>query len=210
MSAPTPAPPPASTAVRLPLPFWVRVTAEVSIDFSLPFTVIEVNFTSSTAPPLNLPSGLASITTPLAPSPIVGNLNDITVSDNRGGSFGWTLSATMPAFTGSPNSNTIAASRLAATPACAPATNATAWDYEAVGKTAITGFDATLNAPGVSAGGAGQNFGSAVNLCTKDGQENPTTQSSGGVYNVTSTLTLTVPAFQAADRYTSTITVLLA
>jgi hypothetical protein len=152
---------------------------------------------------------LGTLTTPLAPVVIAGTLNDITVSDNRGGTNGWSLTASGTAFTGVP-SGTIAASNLKATPSCAAATNSTAWDYSAVGKTAISGFDATLNAGGVTAGSAAQAFGSTVNLCTKDTTANSTTGSTGGVYNVTSSLSLTVPAFQQAARYTAVVTVTLA
>src|SRR6202158_3615742 len=69
MIAPSPVPPPAITAVRLPLPFSVRVTAEVLIRCSLPFTVIEFSLSSRIAPPLNLPKGFASTTVPRANAP---------------------------------------------------------------------------------------------------------------------------------------------
>ena len=152
---------------------------------------------------------LGTITSPFAPTVIAGTLNDITVSDNRGGTNGWSLTATGTSFTGVP-SGTIAASALTATPSCAAATSSTAWDYSAVGKTAISGFDASLNAGGITAGSAAQAFGSTVNLCTKDTTANSTTGSTGGVYNVTSSLSLTVPAFQQAARYTAVVTVTLA
>jgi hypothetical protein len=58
-----------ATAVRLPLPFSVRVTAEVLIRCSLPFTVIEFSRSSRMAPPLNLPKGFASTTVPRADAP---------------------------------------------------------------------------------------------------------------------------------------------
>ena len=152
---------------------------------------------------------LGTITSPFAPTVIAGTLNDITVSDNRGGTNGWSLTAAGTSFTGVP-SGSIAAAALKATPSCAGATNSTAWDYLNAGKVAISGFDATLNAGGVSAGSAAQAFGSAVNLCTKTTAVNAGTGSSGGVYNVTSSLALTVPAFQQAARYTAVITVTLA
>ena len=152
---------------------------------------------------------LGTITSPFAPAVIAGTLNDITVSDNRGGTNGWSLTATGTGFTGVP-SGTIAASALTATPSCAAATSSTAWDYSAVGKTAISGFDASLNAGGITAGSAAQAFGSTVNLCTKSTAVNATTGSTGGVYNVTSSLSLTVPAFQQAARYTAVVTVTLA
>src|SRR5258708_3590860 len=69
MIAPSAVPPPAITAVRLPLPLSVRVTAEVLIRCSVPFTVIEFSRTSRIAPPLNLPKGFASTTVPRAAAP---------------------------------------------------------------------------------------------------------------------------------------------
>ena len=54
---------------RLPLPFIVRLMADVSIFCSLPFTVIEVSLSSREAPPLNLPKGFASTTVPRAEAP---------------------------------------------------------------------------------------------------------------------------------------------
>ena len=152
---------------------------------------------------------LGTITSPLAPTTIVGNLNDITVSDNRGGTFGWTLSAVMTNFTGVP-SGTLASGQLTSTPTCVPATAANAWDYNAVGQTAIAGFDPTLNAPGTTAGAAAQAFSGTVNLCTKSTAVNATTQTTGGVWNVGSPLTLVVPAFQLAAKYTATMTITLA
>jgi hypothetical protein len=157
----------------------------------------------------NTTVNLGTLTTPLAPVVIAGTLNDITVSDNRGGTNGWSLTASGTSFTGVP-AGQIAASNLKATPSCAAATNSTAWDYSAVGKTAISGFDDTLNAGGVTAGSAAQAFGSTVNLCTKNTTVNGTTGSTGGVYNVTSSLALTVPAFQQAARYTAVVTITLA
>ena len=69
MIAPSAVPPPAITAVRLPLPFSVRLMAAVLILCSLPFTVIEFSRSSSKAPPLNRPKGFASTTVPLADAP---------------------------------------------------------------------------------------------------------------------------------------------
>ena len=152
---------------------------------------------------------LGTVTSPLAPTDIVGNLNDITVSDNRGGTYGWSLTASMPNLTSS-GSNTISNAAAKVTSACAAATNGTAWDYSAVSKTAISGFDATLNASGVSAGATAAPLSGTINLCVKDTNPNATTQTTGGVYNVTGTITLKVPAFQKAAKYTSTVTITLA
>ncbi|HCK78527.1 MAG TPA: hypothetical protein DHW34_00755 [Actinobacteria bacterium] len=152
---------------------------------------------------------LGTVTSPLAPASIVGNLNDITVSDNRGGTSGWSLSAVLTNFTGS-TGKSMNKSTLTATPTCAAATVGEAYDYTAPGKTAISGFDASLVAPGAAAGSSAQSFSGTVALCTKDGQQNSTTDTTGGVYTVRSLVTLTVPAFQAADRYVATMTITLA
>jgi len=152
---------------------------------------------------------LGTVSTPLAPKTIVGTLNDITVTDNRGGTNGWTLSATAVNFTGTP-SGTISNGALTATPTCVAADATNAWDYSNANKVAISGFDATLNAGGNSAGSAAQAFSGTVNLCTKNTTVNATTGSTGGVYNVGGSLTLVVPAFQKAARYVSTITITLA
>jgi hypothetical protein len=151
---------------------------------------------------------LGTLTSPLSPVPINARMNDITVTDTRGGTFGWTLSASLTDFDGS-GSNAISRGQLAISPTCSPATSANAWDYDAVGQAAIPGFDASTIAPGASAGSASQTFASAVALCTKNTDENVTTGSSGGVYNITGPLLMTVPAFQAADKYTAVMTVLL-
>lgn len=152
---------------------------------------------------------MGSITSPFSPTTIIGNLNDITVSDTRGGTFGWSLTASMTGFTGAA-SNTLPNSALKATPTCSAATVGDAWDYDAPGQTAIAGFDPSLVAPGQAAGVAAQSFGGTVSLCTKNTDENLTSGSSGGVYTVKSTLSLTIPSFQAADKYTAIMTITLA
>jgi hypothetical protein len=151
---------------------------------------------------------LGTLTSPRAPTTVTAKLNDVTVTDNRGGTFGWSLSATMLDFSGNAG-NSLSRSQLVATPICQPATSADAWDFDAAGRTPIEGFDPTFNAPGQVAGSAAQQFSAPVSLCTKDTADNLITGSSGGVYNVLTTLVLTVPAFQAADKYTSVMTVLL-
>jgi hypothetical protein len=153
---------------------------------------------------------LGTVTSPLAPTAIVGNLNDITVSDNRGGTFGWTLSAAMPSFSGTP-SGAIANTAAVVTSTCAAASNSTAYDYSnaSTSPVAISGFDDTLNASGASAGATSAALGSSINLCTKNTTTNATTGSTGGVYNVGGTITLTVPAFQKAAVYVTTMTITL-
>jgi hypothetical protein len=85
---------------------------------------------------------LGTITSPLAPAPVSGTLNDVTISDTRGGSYGWSLTATLTNFTGA-TGKSMAKSTLTATPGCATATNGNAWDYSAPSKTVISGFDSS-------------------------------------------------------------------
>jgi hypothetical protein len=160
---------------------------------------------------------LGTISVPLAPVVITGTLNDIQVSDNRGGTFGWSLTATMPDFTSQQGVGaTIDNAKLAANPTCVkagtPGTFA-ARDFDT--GTAIAGYDPLFSAP-AGAGAAG-NFGGTVNLCTKaDGtitspaSDPGYTGSTGGVWNISSPLVLSVPAFQASGKYSSTMQVLLA
>jgi len=151
---------------------------------------------------------LGSIVSPTAPTALNGTLNPITVSDNRGGTFGWSLTAVLSNFSGA-TGKTINKSRANLTAGCSPATAGTAWDYSAVGQTAVSGYDSFYAATGATSGG-NQSFGSAVNLCTKDGTINATTGSTGGIYNATAGVTLLVPAFQASDSYVAVLTVTLA
>ena len=148
---------------------------------------------------------LGTVSVPLAPTAITGRLNDIVVSDNRGGTFGWSLTATMPNFT-STTGGVIANSRATVNPSCVAATSLTALDYTT--GVAIVGFDSTKNAPGESAG-ASLDLSATRNLCTKTTATNTDTGSSGGVYNVGGTIVLTVPAFQKAGVYVTTMTITL-
>ncbi len=54
-----------------------------------------------------------------------------------------------------------------------------------------------------------RDFAGAQNLCTKGTAVNATTQTTGGVYNVTAPVDLIVPAFQAAAAYNGLMTITL-
>src|SRR2546425_4757345 len=56
-------------ALPISFPFSERTSEEVSTGSSLPFTLIEVSFSCSEAPPLKRPSGFASTTVPVAVAP---------------------------------------------------------------------------------------------------------------------------------------------
>src|SRR5207237_10012913 len=66
INAPRPAPPPISVAERLPLPFSLRATAEVSTGTFCPLTSIDVSLSCNNAPPFKRPSGCAVTTVTVA------------------------------------------------------------------------------------------------------------------------------------------------
>lgn len=150
---------------------------------------------------------LGTVQSPFSSTAIPGDLNSITVTDNRGGTFGWSLTAQLSDFTGI-GGNTIDNSLLSIDPDCSAATPANAYDYAAPGQTVVFGFDPGQVAPGVT-GGISQSFGGAVQLCTKSTTDNPTTGSTGGIYSVRAPVSLNLPAFQAADAYVALMTVTL-
>jgi hypothetical protein len=177
----------------------------------------------------NTQINLGTITTPLAPRYIVGNINDIVVSDSRGGTFGWSLTADLDGALTAPGA-TISAANLTASPSCTQATTANAFDYDAPkddlgttgvdeSKVVISGFDPSFNAPAPTNGAANQAFGNdtvtagtltTVQLCNKPANTtNAITDSTGGVFYVVAPVTLTVPSFQAAGTYTAVMTVTL-
>ena len=143
------------------------------------------------ANPSNTIVNFGSLTSAVTPGTATAFLNSITVTDARGGTTGWSLTATATNFADS--TKTINKSNLAITPTCA-----------------ASGAQSANAAPGTTTSAAGTSFSGTVNLCTKDTQVATTSQSTGGVYTVTAPLTLTVPAFQIVGTYSSTVTVTLA
>lgn len=152
-----------------------------------------------TAAPATPPGGTqpgnttnCQLTSQVTDTPMFASLNPVTVTDARGGNFGWSLTATMPNL--SDGTHSISNSRVSISPSCA-SVNAN-------------------SAPGITCGTASQDFGQAapgVTLMIKDTQVAPApgSQTSGGQWQVSAPLQLNVPAFQAAGQYNSTITVLL-
>jgi len=147
-----------------------------------------------TAAPITPPGGvqpgnIAGCGMPVqtANTKMYGTLNPVTVTDNRGGTFGWSLTATLPNL--SDGTHSIVNTNVAITPTC-------------------TSVNAG-SAPGAVSGSALQNFSGTVSLCVKDTQiaAAPGSQTSGGQWQVTAPLTVNVPAFQAAGQYNSTLTI---
>jgi alpha-tubulin suppressor-like RCC1 family protein len=128
-----------------------------------------------------------SIESPVAPAVVTGDLNRLQVVDDRNGSFGWALTASLSDFTGTGGA-TMSRSALVASPLCSSTPD---------------------SAPGFVSGGPNQNFSGLVQLCSKDAQTG-TGGTTSGTYTIDADLILTVPAFQAADSYTAVLTVTLA
>lgn len=182
---------------------------------SVTVTVLAGNLTQRAYPTGGNPNAttiaLGSITTPLGLTAVPGNMNSITVSDNRGGDFGWSLNAVLTDFTGALG-NTIDNSNLTITPSCAISADGAAFGYGLTTNdpagTPIPFYSSALSATGVSSA-TSSNLNGTVNLCTKDGTNNLTTQTTGGVYTVIAPVSLNVPAFQAADVYSAKMTITL-
>jgi hypothetical protein len=119
---------------------------------------------------------------------LTGDLNTITVTDNRGGLEGWSLTAEIDGPLTAGGGATISEGNLSGTPTCTVA--------------------AAGSATGVSTGGL-QDYSGAVNLCTKDTTADSDGDTTSGQYTVTQPLSLVVPAFQAAGTYNATITITL-
>jgi hypothetical protein len=115
-----------------------------------------------------------------------GKLPAINVTDNRGSTLGWELSAEVTDFTGVPG-GTIPASALTWTPSCTDHTGATNASVAAAGTAGAAVNEATLcSGPASSAGTV-----------------------TGGSFDAAADLSLTVPAIQLAGTYTATLTLTL-
>jgi hypothetical protein len=144
--------------------------------------------------PITLANGKLTPCAVAVPSVVTtysGQLNPVTVSDTRGGTTGWTLTATAPNLTDA-SSHVISNSLLTITPACA--------------------VDATApgSALGITAGAANQPFSGTVTLCTKDATTLNAGATTGGLYDITTAgngVQLAVPAFQAPGNYTTNMTI---
>jgi len=111
-------------------------------------------------------------------------LDRLRVIDIRG-VYGWMLSAALSDFRSGDNS--IAAARLTLDPACAPGS--------------------PYSAPGILDAGE-SSFASPILLCAKDDQIGGG-GSTGGEYDITGAMTLTVPSFQPTGTYRAVMTVFL-
>jgi hypothetical protein len=137
-----------------------------------------------------------AVTSSVTGSTVNRNLNPITVTDARGGLADWSLTATMPNLTNG-GSGIIENGNMAIS-----------------GITCAETADAPGSAQGQSAGGNTTFAAGSITLCngpaSNAGYVVSDGDTSGGKWVVNGSLALSVPAFQTAGSYTSTITVLLA
>jgi hypothetical protein len=132
---------------------------------------------------------MGAVTTSISSQTLGGFINPITVTDVRGGTATWSLTADMPDLVGS-----------------GTAAGASIEDENLV----LGGVSCTA-APGSATGitqGAGGNFGgTALTVCdASSNAANSAGDTKGGQWVASAPLTLTVPAFQQAGAYASTIT----
>ncbi|WP_037605515.1 WxL domain-containing protein [Streptacidiphilus rugosus] len=167
------------TKAAAPMPFTVTATVKPGdLQQTLNSTVLagtlSMTQTGSTVTmtPVNFGTGGAS----------TGALNTVTVQDYRGGTTGWTLSASNTPFTG-PGAS-IPAAALSWTPAC----------------TTAAGSPSTC-VPG-SAGAVGATGATLAST--------PAGTLTGGSFTVDAGLSLAVPTFAAPGGYSSTLTLTLA
>jgi hypothetical protein len=153
--------------------------------------------TTVNAGPLEMAQGgaqitLSNITLNGKPQNVNGNLNQVTVSDFRGSTLGWTLNATATDFKGS-TGGTISAGSMTVTPACGD-------DPAGLAQAGLSSFPSTV------AAGPAATMGSQVVLCSEQGTSTTPPSVTGGVFDVTGGLTVALPAYMLAGNYTDTIT----
>ncbi|WP_436775530.1 hypothetical protein [Yinghuangia sp. YIM S09857] len=113
-----------------------------------------------------------------------GSLNQVTVTDSRGGALGWSLTGTMTDLVAANGTDKIPAGNIAWTPSCAAAQGS---------------LDEVAN------GTAGPLGSTASMLCSVA----PDGSTTGGRFTADAQLALTTPEFAAAGSYTGTLTLTL-
>jgi len=107
-------------------------------------------------------------------------MNSVTVTDLRGGTYGWTLSASIPNPLIDEYADTLAAAQVK-----------------------ISGITCTPNPDSApSTVGVGGAFGTTRTLCVVAAGALGANQSGSGIYDVTAQMSLDVPAFQHHGQYT--------
>jgi hypothetical protein len=134
-------------------------------------------------------TGQDHVTVGVVDQTMLGSLNPITVTDQRGGAAGWSLTAQLDGPLADVSGFTIPTGSVSVTGlSCAPTTGS-----------------ATRRL------GAGGVLDTTVTLCGVDtGVDDSAGSSGGGQYTVDGTLEVDVPAFQPAGEYSATLYVTLA
>jgi hypothetical protein len=132
-------------------------------------------------------SGLPAVTVGVAPQVLEGALNPVTVTDVRGGAAGWSLTAALSGPFTEVGTGQISESAASLAPTCTE-----------------------LEGSATQSPGSGGVLSNAVTLCGVDpGIDDSIGQSGGGQYTVRGRLTVTVPPFQKAGEYSSTLVITL-
>ncbi|MEY9877452.1 hypothetical protein ABH931_006976 [Streptacidiphilus sp. MAP12-33] len=168
------------TTASSPAPFTVTATVKPGdLQQTLNSTVLSGTLsmtqagTSVTMTPVPFGTGGAS----------TGTLNTVTVQDFRGGSTGWSLTASNTNFTG-PGTASLPASALSWSPTCSTTSGSPS--------TCVAGTAGAVGATGATLAST------------------PPASLTGGQFAAGAGLTLTVPAFTAPGAYSSTLTLTLA
>ena len=128
---------------------------------------------------------LGAVTVASTTQILTAPMNSITVADLRGGTYGWTLSASLAAPLIDEYADTIQPGQLQ------------------LSALTCTG-DANSAA---STAGTGGSLGTTQTLCSVAAGAQGPNQSGSGIYDVTATMTLNIPAFQHHGQYTGLLNV---
>jgi hypothetical protein len=132
--------------------------------------------------------GASAVTVSTAPQVMEGPLNPITVTDVRGGSAGWSLTAQL----------------------AGPLTEIGGGSIDEAQANLVVNACTPLAGSASRTPGTGGTLDAAVTLCGVDaGMDDSEGDSGSGQYTVTGRVDLTIPPFQRAGDYTSTIVVTL-
>jgi uncharacterized repeat protein (TIGR01451 family) len=134
---------------------------------------------------------LSPVTTSAVDVVSTGSLDTIAVTDVRGGTVGWSLVGSVTDF-GSASGATIDADNLAWAPTCTIVT-------------AVSGVEGTLVSAASFVRPAPGSATASAALCS--GLDN--IAGTGGVFEASADIELTVPAFQQADDYSAVLTITL-
>ncbi|GAA4982405.1 hypothetical protein GCM10023205_59800 [Yinghuangia aomiensis] len=185
----------AAMTISNPATTVIRLSDFGALNVDAPFTVLTVPPLSQSASVTLAPGALAmtqagdgldfgTVTLNGEAQTVKANLNQVTVTDSRGGTLGWSLTGSMTDLVAANGTDKIPAGNLAWTPSCA----------------AGAGSLST-----VTNGAAGPLSSAASTLCSVTAEG----ETSGGKFTGDAEVSLTTPKFGAAGGYTGTLTLTL-